>query len=1207
MIKRIAFLFILALFSYTVKAEMVDYCATPPFLSTDSIKPNILLLIDVSGSMDWSAYNPDSNKEGWCENSSGCGWTYTGTEEGYFVPDKVYTLIGGCNSSNYSSCLWQETTSTSVDPCPKSWRGVYDNPGNYKGSCLNFLLMSRIDLLRWAITGGRPQGCSSVSDPNCDPDISCTGSTCVLETSMNEKVEVPKERINGILQILESQRVKPRFGALFFSGGYILRPEKIYIGDYLHDGSVDNDADATRPYTFLKRIVNYTVPNDRTPSAASMWEAYDYFKQSDEHNINNDFELSTSSTLYRDPIYVCDANRSNCEKVPCAKNYVILASDGQWNTNVYGGASCSIEDGYEFNSSDPVVPAYLMHSQALRTETSLSGLSFDIKVDRLYALGMFLGGTGEQSLKNVSVYGSFDSSVFTWPYGTDTDGTLWNGSGAQYPWKDCYMDDCGFGRGSGCTPLPPSYPDWDADGNGEPDTFFGAQNATEIKNALLKFIGDILKRVSSGTSVSVLAERRKEGATVSQATFYPEKKFGTVSLTWIGHLYQYWFLNTQKAQNIREDTNNNWSLDITGDYILDFNIDLDGKLYIDAYESDIDGNPTTVATTYNSLDEVNYLWDAGEELAKTRAVDRNIYGISETGAMKSFDIGNKLEFDSLLGNSSTQFPSCLLDIDGNPDYDKLISYIRGEDIAGCRSRTLADGNVWKLADIVYSTPIVVNYGDFSVTFIGANDGMLHAFLSGYIEKQTGTTVAVLCDKANGVCGTGENLGKEIWAFIPKNVMPYLRYLADPDYCHLYMIDLTPYTIDLDTDGNGETDKKVIIGGFRLGGGCGCSSGEADCIKPPIDTCSDPTSPTCVGLSSYFALDITDPYNPVFLWEFSSKDLGFSYSGPAYIKRKEGTLWKHFVMFASGPTSYEGLSSKPLSVFVLDLLTGTLVRQYTFSSLNNSFGGRLFTDGLDVDIDGQTDYVFLGYTKTDSTVSGGVVKIWTGDINPANWDFDTSFFSLVNNPVTAKVESMSCFGKNYVYVGTGKYFYKRDDESSINSLFGIPFICDANNNCEVTSISSATSVNSSPLSCDKVGTSLQGAWRFDLDDSVGVFLKEKNISDLTVSTFGAVFFTTAIPTADVCGFGGKNRSWAFNCATGGSITVNTCSGASIQLKPFKYLVQLSGGNIEEYAKENFTQEGGRATQIGYGIPGEAGGKLVTPSQVGNMRILLWLEK
>jgi len=461
--------FLIAIFPLKAKGEET-YCITPPFMSS-SISPNILFAIDVSGSMTWPAYYDMFNPATYDPNQ---------VYEGYFVPDKVY-------SKGWDG-IWRETSSP--ENCNMYIVIFEDNDDNKyyyyvaEGTCLgnklNFAFMTRIDLLRWAITGGKPSACGDedFSNEDCDPDIACTGDSCVLESYLTPEftctssgcdfyflpkyVEVPKERISGILQIFEKERVKPRFGALFFSYNYedgtYIREQKIFIGDYpLLDGTNADNADEEKPYTHLKRFINTISPTGGTPTGPAMWEAYDYFKQYSDHSYDHQFPLGEGT--YKDPNYFCDADKQNCKPVPCAKNFVILVSDGQWNT-----PACTIKNGYEFNSADPVVAAYRMHKDILRTMTSISGREYDINVTGVYALGLFLGGTGERSLKNIAVYGSFDTNNLDWPYGTD--GSHWNGYGGQYPWDECFMDDCGNGQGSACTPLPPSSPDWDADGDG---------------------------------------------------------------------------------------------------------------------------------------------------------------------------------------------------------------------------------------------------------------------------------------------------------------------------------------------------------------------------------------------------------------------------------------------------------------------------------------------------------------------------------------------------------------------------------------------------------------------------------------------------------------------------------------------------------------------------------------------------------------------
>src|SRR6185369_2222912 len=104
---------------------------------------------------------------------------------------------------------------------------------------------------------------------------------------------------------------------------------------------------------------------------------------------------------------------------------------------------------------------------------------------------------------------------------------------------------------------------------------------------------------------------------------------------------------------------------------------------------------------------------------------------------------------------------------------------------------------------------------------------------------------------------------------------------------------------------------------------------ANCVKTPISG---------TGYSSYFALDVTNPETPKYLWEFTgtpgAPDLGVSTTGPAIVRiatkdasgnpdhTKNG---KWFAVFASGATGpietgahqFKGESDQQLKIFVVD--------------------------------------------------------------------------------------------------------------------------------------------------------------------------------------------------------------------------------------------------------------------------------------------------
>ncbi len=91
-----------------------------------------------------------------------------------------------------------------------------------------------------------------------------------------------------------------------------------------------------------------------------------------------------------------DANNDgNCQGnefqfVPCAKNFVILMTDGQWNrVEALYNTRCKIDDDWLGNESpDPVVPAYYMHKTGFTN--SASGTSVTSYIESVYTVGLWL-------------------------------------------------------------------------------------------------------------------------------------------------------------------------------------------------------------------------------------------------------------------------------------------------------------------------------------------------------------------------------------------------------------------------------------------------------------------------------------------------------------------------------------------------------------------------------------------------------------------------------------------------------------------------------------------------------------------------------------------------------------------------------------------------------------------------------------------------
>ncbi len=237
----------------------------------------------------------------------------------------------------------------------------------------------------------------------------------------------------------------------------------------------------------------------------------------------------------------------------------------------------------------------------------------------------------------------------------------------------------------------------------------------------------------------------------------------------------------------------------------------------------------------------------------------------------------------------------------------LINFIRGNDKTGdglggaalqgsvtVRDRML-DSKVWKLGDIVYSTPVTITrpvekygliyddtsyqafvdkYGDNatsareSVVYVGGNDGMLHAFTGGVFNKST-----------HGFAprsGTPERVGDELWAYIPRALLPHLKWLASINYdslVHVPYVDLKPKVIDVRIFADDAVHPggwgTVLVGGMNFGG-------KYIWVNNALGT--------KVGdyYSSYFAIDITDPRNPQLLWDKWFPGLGLTINQPTVI-------------------------------------------------------------------------------------------------------------------------------------------------------------------------------------------------------------------------------------------------------------------------------------------------------------------------------------
>ncbi|MEO5658018.1 MAG: PilC/PilY family type IV pilus protein, partial [Nitrospiria bacterium] len=754
-------------------------------------------------------------------------------------------------------------------------------------------------------------------------------------------------------------------------------------------GSVE--IDACIPYSpassFFTRIQN-AQPVATSPLAEGLYVDINYFGFKSPYT-------TTSGCSNADPI----------DNVPCRKNFVLILSSG---TSVAGASTFS---------NPPFPPSPQVSPDCPSTEKLVKNACYGNKIDHRS------DKTGKQNVYTyiVNTMGTTNTTILT---------------------------------------------DAAAAGGGK---FYNAADGSQLEAQLVNAFTDILAQAASGTSVSVLTTSSRGTGSLAQAYFLPSRLEGTRDVYWTGYTQNIWI---DPQDNLREDTINDKALKQAEDNVM--------KLYFDAstnetkaamFTTDAEGAGGTLATcgtpTIKPFGDIKYLWDAGKALA-----------LKDHGARKLFTSKKVLygstttqTFTESAGVPYTKFDTSMnatLKAALNPDTtytnDLTIQYIRGEAVEATNTsfrdrRVTVDGTLktWKLGDIISSTPKVfagtpantyhIDYGDntyydyvsgadyqtrSAITFVGANDGVLHAFRMGYL-KDTGLAAGIKALFQNTQSDSGNSqLGDEVWGYIPFNSFPYLKYLASPGYCHIYFNDLSVRLVDASISGS-PTDtrtasswKTILIGGMRFGGACNGGT-------PAIPIAG-------VGYSSYFALDITNPEIPVPLWEFSDPDLGYTTSVPSVV-RTGGTSkngdW--YVAVGSGSTrlskgNTDIARSTPGYVYILNLATGALVKKIALD--HNAIVGDILA--IDADKNYAAEKLYFGTAYDPAAWKGKLVSIAIPNQDLTTWtptSSDVKYLFTGPHAFTASPDSArDTNGNIWVYAGSGKYYSDVDEADPQSQLF-----------------------------------------------------------------------------------------------------------------------------------------------------------------------------
>lgn len=394
------------------------------------------------------------------------------------------------------------------------------------------------------------------------------------------------------------------------------------------------------------------------------------------------------------------------------------------------------------------------------------------------------------------------------------------------------------------------------------------------------------------------------------------------------------------------------------------------------------------------------IWDAEAKLRSTNPDNRNLFSASDGSPIS-------LVFDNL---SRAQQDALNRDWQGQKDYlgSARIDWLRGSDHDRLRDRSHPDGRRL-LGDIVHSTPVISTqrYQGYSslpgdeggsylafikslserqdALYVGANDGMLHAF-------------------------SAED-GEELFAYMPSELLAPERSggparissLMEPDYSHRFFVNGEATIGDAYLNNSWRT---IALGSMGAGG------------------------------RTVFALDVTDPKSfeeEDILWEFTHDDLGRGVSRPSIARLSDGT-WA--AIFGNGYNA----GDRTAKLFIVDLETGELIRLIeTGEAGSDGLATPTVTDWPGLDLNASRAYA--------GDLQGNMWRFDLSSEDPDNWSADKLFQAVRNGtpqPITARPllapNPEGEQGEIVVMFGTGSYFRVEDavggSASQVQSLYAI---------------------------------------------------------------------------------------------------------------------------------------------------------------------------
>ncbi len=313
-------------------------------------------------------------------------------------------------------------------------------------------------------------------------------------------------------------------------------------------------------------------------------------------------------------------------------------------------------------------------------------------------------------------------------------------------------------------------------------------------------------------------------------------------------------------------------------------------------------------------------------------------------------------------------------------------------------------------------------------------------------------------------------GEEAWSFVPEFALPMLANIADSTYCHKYTVDLTPTVTDCKIGGVWRT---VLIGGGRQGG------------------------------AGYFCLDVTDPYWPDLLWQTELPN-GYAFASEVEFAHVDG---RTIALIGSGIDDVDGIAW--LEAYAVD--DGTHLGSYRLSSDASRRNRTTAATAVDLDLDGEHDCCYV------ADLQGHLWRLdFDGSTNPSNWDDRMLWYADGDEITATPTAAYGEHGEVYVYVGTGAYLTSDD----ISTRDDHRFVCVIDRNDGDEDLDPVDQTGDDDVIDGEDG------WYVRLRMADG-----ERVTETAVVVAGAVFFTTYVPSSDLCSAGGASWLYRLDYANG----------------------------------------------------------------------------